>query len=108
MAITLQRIDFALRPLAPRQRGVDLGAILRRQADIADAQRVAQMPGMAGADDNAGHQRLIEDVARGNVGDARPVAIGDTVTISFPPEATLVLAGAASASASIEQAIAEV
>ena len=35
-------------------------------------------------------------------------AIGDTVTISFPPEATLVLAGAASASASIEQAIAKV
>ncbi|HUQ78212.1 MAG TPA: ABC transporter ATP-binding protein [Patescibacteria group bacterium] len=35
-------------------------------------------------------------------------AIGDTVTISFPPEATLVLAGAASASASIEQAIAGV
>ena len=30
------------------------------------------------------------------------------VTISFPPEATLVLAGAASASASIEQAIAKV
>jgi putative spermidine/putrescine transport system ATP-binding protein len=35
-------------------------------------------------------------------------AIGDRVTISFPPEATIVLAGAASASASIEQAIAEV
>jgi putative spermidine/putrescine transport system ATP-binding protein len=35
-------------------------------------------------------------------------AIGDRVTISFPPEATLVLAGGTSASASIEQAIAEV
>jgi putative spermidine/putrescine transport system ATP-binding protein len=35
-------------------------------------------------------------------------AIGDRVTISFPPEATLVLAGATSASASIERAIAEV
>ncbi|MBA2718251.1 MAG: ABC transporter ATP-binding protein [Chloroflexi bacterium] len=35
-------------------------------------------------------------------------AIDDTITISFPPEATLVLAGAASASATIEEAIAEV
>jgi putative spermidine/putrescine transport system ATP-binding protein len=35
-------------------------------------------------------------------------AIGDTVTISFPPEAALVLAGAASAEETIEQAIAEV
>ncbi len=34
--------------------------------------------------------------------------IGDTVTISFPPEATLVLAGQASASDAVEQAIAEV
>jgi putative spermidine/putrescine transport system ATP-binding protein len=34
--------------------------------------------------------------------------IGDSVTISFPPEAALVLAGEASPSASIEQAIAEV
>jgi putative spermidine/putrescine transport system ATP-binding protein len=37
-----------------------------------------------------------------------PAEIGDTVTISFPPEAALVLAGEASAEASIEQAIAEV
>ena len=37
-----------------------------------------------------------------------PTGIDDTVTISFPPEATLVLAGRASASAAIEQAIAEV
>jgi putative spermidine/putrescine transport system ATP-binding protein len=35
-------------------------------------------------------------------------AIGDTVTISFPPEAALVLAGEASSEATIEQAIAEV
>jgi putative spermidine/putrescine transport system ATP-binding protein len=34
--------------------------------------------------------------------------IGDTVTISFPPEATLVLAGTTSATAATEQAIAEV
>ncbi|MEO5941337.1 MAG: ABC transporter ATP-binding protein, partial [Candidatus Limnocylindrales bacterium] len=37
-----------------------------------------------------------------------PLAIGDTITISFPTEATLVLAGEASASAVIEEAIAEV
>ncbi len=37
-----------------------------------------------------------------------PAAIGDTVTVSFPPEAALVLAGEANADASIEQAIAEV
>ena len=36
------------------------------------------------------------------------LAIGDTITISFPAEATLVLAGEASASAAIEEAIAEV
>jgi putative spermidine/putrescine transport system ATP-binding protein len=35
-------------------------------------------------------------------------AIGDTITISFPTEATLVLAGEASATAAIEEAIAEV
>jgi putative spermidine/putrescine transport system ATP-binding protein len=35
-------------------------------------------------------------------------AIGDTLTISFPVEATLVLAGEASATAAIEEAIAEV
>jgi putative spermidine/putrescine transport system ATP-binding protein len=35
-------------------------------------------------------------------------AIGDTVTISFPTEATLVLAGAANVTAAIEEAIAEV
>jgi len=35
-------------------------------------------------------------------------AIDDPVTISFPPEATLVLAGTASASDAVEQAIAEV
>jgi hypothetical protein len=35
-------------------------------------------------------------------------AIGEAITISFPPEATLVLAGRASADAAIEQAIAEV
>jgi putative spermidine/putrescine transport system ATP-binding protein len=35
-------------------------------------------------------------------------AIGETVTVSFPPEAALVLAGEASADATIEQAIAEV
>ncbi|HLO36009.1 MAG TPA: ABC transporter ATP-binding protein [Candidatus Deferrimicrobium sp.] len=35
-------------------------------------------------------------------------AIGDTITISFPTEATLVLVGEASATAAIEEAIAEV
>ncbi|HEY8801077.1 MAG TPA: ABC transporter ATP-binding protein [Candidatus Limnocylindrales bacterium] len=35
-------------------------------------------------------------------------AVGETVTLSFPPEAALVLAGEADATASIEQAIAEV
>ena len=35
-------------------------------------------------------------------------AIGDTVTISFPPEAALVLEGTASADETVEQAIAEV
>jgi putative spermidine/putrescine transport system ATP-binding protein len=34
-------------------------------------------------------------------------AIGETITISFPPEATLVLAGQANASDAVEQAIAE-
>jgi putative spermidine/putrescine transport system ATP-binding protein len=34
--------------------------------------------------------------------------VGDTVTVSFPPEATLVLAGEASADAAVEKAIAEV
>jgi putative spermidine/putrescine transport system ATP-binding protein len=34
--------------------------------------------------------------------------LGETITISFPPEATLVLAGKADATSSIEQAIAEV
>jgi putative spermidine/putrescine transport system ATP-binding protein len=36
-----------------------------------------------------------------------PATIGETVTISFPPEAALVLAGQASVEESIEQAIAE-
>jgi putative spermidine/putrescine transport system ATP-binding protein len=35
-------------------------------------------------------------------------AIGDTVTVSFPTEATLLLEGEASADAAIEEAIAEV
>jgi hypothetical protein len=33
--------------------------------------------------------------------------VGDTVTVSFPPEATLVLAGEASADEAVEKAIAE-
>ena len=35
------------------------------------------------------------------------LAIGETITISFPPEATLVLAGQANATDAVEQAIAE-
>jgi putative spermidine/putrescine transport system ATP-binding protein len=65
-----------------------LGSIVRTRVRIGDAATVSldtfNDPGLASA------------------------AIGDTVTVSFPPEAALVLEGEASFEATIEQAIAEV